>query len=711
MTILAGDELEMLTAAARGELARAWGTATAAGEADAPARLEAAGRRAVDQGWTSLADDGLLGGLLALAEACGAVACPLPLADAYVAASVLAGDPATVEAIRAGTIRPVLAVEAAGEVLADGAAGATHALVLPAGGEGRAELRAVTAASPRPGMARPSWTRLGLDASPAAAGDLDPAAADAARAVVRLALAARAVGAARRAHELALEHAKNRVQFGRVIGSYQAVSHRLVDAQIGLTTTALLLAEAVRAHAVGGDDFLLAAELAVSSARRAAPAAQLAAHHTLAAVGYFEEHEAPWLFRRVHADVCLLDGFPLAAGGVGDQLVEADRSLPRPDLGPAAAAFRTELTALLDRLDDGSWATRDGEDDDPAVLAALAAEGLLAPTWPREAGGRGASPEEAYVLGEEVAYRRVPVSHALGSIGMVGGALRRHGSDEQRARFLPSFAAGTVRFYLGYSEPEVGSDLANLSTAAVRDGDDWVITGRKMWGTGAHRADWAWVATRTDPAAVPPHAGITVFFLPTGLPGWEAQQHRSLGGSVSCSTFFDGVRVPDTARVGEVNGGWKVLTSALAGERAVLAGAAAGSLRRLDELCAALRSGATDPGPRGSAARARLGALATKVQTARLLAVASVRAVEGGGGVRLEAPMAKIVSTELGEEFFAVALDLLGPAVALGAPAPSVPGGGELEYAHRHALMSSIGGGTRDIQRNLLARGLGLPRG
>ena len=708
MTILDAGELEMLATAARGELARGWGSATAAGEEGAEGRLVAMGRRAVDQGWTALAEDGLLGGLLALAQACGEAACPLPLADAYVAATALAGVDGATEKIAGGTWRVVLAVVAGGELLAEGASGATHALVLPPVGGRTAHLAEVTSISPRPGMARPPWGRLELGTSVETV-DLEPAAADRLRAIVRLGLAARALGAARHAHELALEHAKTRVQFGKVIGSYQAVAHRLVDAEIGLRTTALLLDEAARAHP-GGERLLLASELAATSARRALPAVQLAAHHTLAAIGYFEEHEAPWLFRRVHADLCLLDAFPLAAGGVGDQLVEGDEPLPAPDLGPAAATFRAELTELLDTLDDGTWGDRGEEGDDPAVLAALAARGLLAPTWPPEAGGRGATPEESYVLGEEVAYRRVPVSQALVAIGMIGGALLRHGGPAQKERFLPQLASGRLRFYLGYSEPEVGSDLANLSTTAVRDGDEWLITGRKMWGTGAHRADWAWVATRTDPSATPPHAGITVFFLPTGLPGWEAHRHRSLGGSISCSTFFDEVRVPDDARIGEVNGGWKVLTSALAGERAVLAGSAAGVLRRLDELCDALRSGVADPGPRGSAARARLGQLAVKVQAARLLAVASVRAVEGGGGIRLEAPMAKVVSTELGEELFGVALDLLGPAVALGVPAPGVVGGGELEHAHRHALMTTIGGGTRDIQRNLLARGLGLPR-
>lgn len=710
MTILDREELEMLATSVRGEAARVWGTATAAGEADADERLDAFGARAVEQGWTALGEEAMLGALLAVEDALGSVACPLPVTDAFVAATVLASDAAALARIGSGAWRVVLGFRRGGDVLAEGAAGATHVLALPAGGPGRAELLEVAGSAPTPGMAVPAWRTLSLaDTGPVAAAELDAAEADAARALARLGVAARALGAARRSHELALEHAKTRVQFGKLIGSFQAVSHRVVDAEIDLRTAALLLEDAVRAHAVGGPRFLLAAELAVAAVERAAPAAQMAAHHTLAAVGYFEEHEAPWLFRRVHADVALVRAFPLDAGGVGDQLLETGERLPDPDLGEQAAAFRRELGALLDGLDDGTWDERHEEEDDPDVLAGLAAEGCLALTWPREVGGRGASPEEAFVLGEAVAYRHVPCSHALGAIGMIGGALLRHGSDDQRARFLPRFADGTMRFYLGYSEPEVGSDLANLTTRAVRDGDEWVITGRKMWGTGAHRADWAWVATRTDPEASPPHAGITVFLLPTGLPGWEAQRHRSLSGGISCSTFFDEVRVPDSARVGEVNGGWKVLTSALAGERAVLAGATAAALRHLDDLVDATgASGAA--GPRGSAARRLLGELATKVQAARLLGAASLRAISAGGGTRLEAPMAKIRSTELGEELFAVALELLGPAISLGAPAPDVPGGGEIEHAHRLSLMHTIGGGTPDIQRNLVARGLGLPR-
>ena len=710
MTILDTEELEMLAASVRGELARAWGGATAAGEPDADARLGALAARGVEQGWTGFAEDAMLGALLAVEEALGTAACPLPVTDAFVASTVLSGDAALVGQVRSGGWRVVLGVNAAGGLLADGAAGATHVLLLPPAGPGPAELFEVAGSSPLPGMAVPPWHALSIGAAPVARAELGPAEADTARAVARLGIAARAVGAARRAHDLAVEHAKTREQFGRLIGSFQAVSHRVVEAEVALRTSSLLLEEAVRAYVAGGPRFLLAAELAVSKIERSAPAVQMAAHHTLAAVGYFEEHEAPWLFRRVHADLALLAAIRLDAGGVGDQLLETGEPLPEPDLGPTAAAFRQELRAMLDRLDSGTWDERSDEEDDPAVLAALAAEGCLAITWPREVGGRGASPEEAFVLGEEVAYRRVPCSHALGAIGMIGGALYRCGSDEQRERFLPMFAAGTMRFYLGYSEPEVGSDLANLSTAAVRDGEDWVITGRKMWGTGAHRAEWAWIAARTDPRASPPHAGITVFLLPTGLPGWEAQQHRSLSGGISCSTFFDGVRVPDSARVGEVNGGWKVLTSALAGERAVLAGATAGALRRLDDLVGALRDGSGDPGPRGSAARALVGDLATKVQGARLLGVASLRAVSGGAGTRLEAPMAKIASTALGEEIFSVAVQLLGPSVALGAPVRGVPGGGDLEHAHRHSLMQTIGGGTRDIQRNLVARGLGLPR-
>jgi alkylation response protein AidB-like acyl-CoA dehydrogenase len=231
-----------------------------------------------------------------------------------------------------------------------------------------------------------------------------------------------------------------------------------------------------------------------------------------------------------------------------------------------------------------------------------------------------------------------------------------------------------------------------------------------MWGTGADRADYVWLAARTDPDASPRHAGITVFLAPVGGPGWELQAHRSLSGEVSCTTFFDGMRIPDSCRVGPVNGGWKVVVDALASERVLMAGIAASLLRQLDDLVDELRAFPDLAGPPGSAGRRTLQEIAVRLQATRALGIAGIRATARGAGARLEAPMAKVLSGELAEDFGEAALQLLGPEAALSGDVPGVPGGGAFEYGLRWSINNVVGGGTGDIQRNLIARALGLPR-
>jgi alkylation response protein AidB-like acyl-CoA dehydrogenase len=280
----------------------------------------------------------------------------------------------------------------------------------------------------------------------------------------------------------------------------------------------------------------------------------------------------------------------------------------------------------------------------------------------------------------------------------LSGAIAEFGSPEQRAYFLPSLARGETRCHLGYSEPDVGSDLASLSTRARRDGDDWIVDGTKMWGTGANVADYVWLATRTDPD-VPKHRGITMFLAPTRLPGWSLVEHRALSGEIACTTVFDGVRIPDSCRVGEVDGGWSVITSALVAERVVMAGLVGEMTRQVTDLLSALRA-APSLAPAGSAARVTVNDLVVRLQAARSLLGASARAAADGTGGWLEAPMAKVVTGDLGERLAAAALEILGPDAAFG----------DTDHALRLAPMYVIGGGTADIQRNLIARAIGLPR-
>ncbi|MGY1841971.1 acyl-CoA dehydrogenase family protein [Modestobacter sp. SYSU DS0875] len=703
---LTPEELAELRSTVAGALRAVWADPRSAGEPDAgDARLAAVWQVAVRQGWTDLGPAGALDALLALTAELGRLACPLPLADAYLATELLADRTDLATGIAEGVVRPVVvpAEEAAAGTVrfVDGAGAATHLLLLPAG-DGEVVLAPVTGVRPTPGTPVPAWAEVDWTADGAVRVPVDVASAERARVVLRLALATRAFGAAGRAAELALEHASLRHQFGRAIGSFQAVAHRCVNGAIDLAAFDALGAEATRLALTGDDGWLLAAELAVASAVEAAPRVQLGAHHTLAATGYFEEHEAPWLFRRVHADVTRLALFAPAAGEPGDLLLETGARLPTPYLGEAAEAARAEVRAFIaEHVPAGVTG------EDPALVELLADARYLAPGLDREHGGRGAGPAEQVAIGEELTHAGL-APEARVAAGMLAPTIARLGTPEQRAQLLPLISRGRMPFYLGYSEPETGSDLAHLRTTAVRDGDDWVVTGQKMWGTGAHLAEWTWLAARTEPA-VPAHQGITVFCFPTGLPGWSVQQHRSLAGGVSCTTFFDEVRVSDSARIGGTNQGWRVLTEALAHERIVIASGAAALLRLFEDLVDVLRADPGRAGPRGSAARATLTSLATRLQAARALVATSARDALGDGGGVATAPMAKIVGSELEEEFGEAVLRLLGPAAAL-ADGPNAGSPETFESALRYSIMSVVAGGTNDIQRNLVARALGLPR-
>jgi alkylation response protein AidB-like acyl-CoA dehydrogenase len=688
MTALTREEIAEFQTAVGGDLARAWPSPRVAGDPRAGDELlRMVWDVAVAQEWTALGGLDALDAALAAMEELGRCACPLPLMDVYVAARLVTGFE---DAIADGTIRPVVAIDP-GEApvhAVDAAGAATHVLLL---GDA-ARLCELGTVESTPGLATPAWAdvRPGAVAETAA---VAPDALEEAKALLRLGLVVRAAAAARAAHELAVEHAKTRHAFGKAIGAFQAVSHRCANAEIDLAAQRALVDEAVRLRGVCDPAWQLASELAVAYGAKAARRVQLGAHHTLAAIGFFDEHEAPWLFRRVHADVLRVGELPLAPGEPADVLLEQDASLPRLELGETAERFRTELSTFLD--------TRGPLEDDPDLADALAARGYLGMAWPPRHGGRDASVEELTVLHEELRYRGAKPS-LLAAAELIGNAIVRHGTEEQQERFLPLIAAGRLPFYLGYSEPEVGSDLANLRTRAVRDGDQWVINGQKMWGTGAHVAEYCWLAARTDPDAPRPHTGITVFLFSVPRPGWEIQEHTGLSGEISCTTFLDDVRIPDTARVGEVNGGWKVITDALAGERVVMGGVAAHVHRQLDHLLDELRRDPDRAGPRGSAVRRCVTELAARLQAARILVNRSVRATAGGGGARLEAPMAKIVGAEVHEALCEAALEILGPRAALA--------GSPFEVGVRLAIKDVVGGGTNDIQRNLIARHIGLPR-
>ncbi|MET9992184.1 acyl-CoA dehydrogenase family protein [Streptomyces mutabilis] len=676
-----------------------WGDPAGAAAAD----LEKVWRTAAEQGWCGLGRAGAAGALLRAARSLGRRACPLPLADTYVAATVLAGKPRLVAAIEAGGIRPVVVGDEAGFHTVEAARAATHVLRL---GEAAAVLARVVSREERPGVAVPAWSRVTCDeGDPVVRVPLTAQARERAHSLLRLFLAARALAAAEHTHELALEHARTRHQFGRPIGSFGAVQQRTASAHIDVTAGAHLVAEAVR-RLEDDEPWELSAELAVAHAQETVAGVQLAAHHTFGAVGFFEEHPAPWLFRRAHADLARIGSFPGAP--VSDRLL-AGQPLPPLDRDPEVTAFRAELRALFAELDAAGHAVQPFVDD-PRVVRALADRGCYGLTWPPEQGGKGAGAATQAALMEEVGYGRIASYVALNAVMFLGNAILEHGTPEQQARHLPVIREGRLKFCLGYSEPETGSDLASLRTRAVRDGGEWVINGQKTWTTRANASEWIWLATRTHPDASLRHKGLTVFLLPLDTPGITLQEHRSLAGEVSCSVFLDDVRVPDSARVGGVDDGWRVITTALAGER-VSMGAVTGSLhRQLDDLLAVLRAEPALAGAPGSAHRARLTALAARLQGARLLVRAAVEAAAAGSGSRLEAPMAGVLGGELAEELGETALRILGPQAALAPGTDGAHAGGAFSHGLLISLKYVIGGGTNDVLRGVIARTLGLPR-
>ncbi|WP_116916753.1 acyl-CoA dehydrogenase family protein [Williamsia muralis] len=699
--MMVDKELSDFKTMVAGVLADQWGTATSAESGD----LGKLWQVAAQQGWYELASSNAVGAVVAAMQELGAVACPLPLFDGFVAVRLLTGNDEVIADIERGALRVLVThqeeVSATEASYLEGAAHASHVLTITSD-PARAVLRPITSVEPMPGLAQPPWSNAQLG-EPVLSVAVDQSHLNEAMSLMRLGLAARAMAAARRAHEMAVEHAKVRHQFGRPIGSFGAVQQRIASCHIDLGAGDHLLAEAWRGCEAGAEDAGLSVAIFTEHACSAAPRVQFGAHHTLAATGYFEEHEAPWLFRRVHADIVRLALYPSTQGDVADQLVELNVSLPAFATTAVGDEFRGVVREFL-----AANPSHMGQlilADDHELTAKVAERGWLGFAWPLEHGGREATIAEQVILNEEATYHGAGLVKALSSVTLLGNSILWHGSPEQKHKFLPLVRQGKMRFCLGYSEPEAGSDLASMKTSAVRDGGHWVINGQKLWTTGGDTADWVWLAVRTDPNAQPRHAGITIFLVPMDTPGITVQQHRALSGEISCSVFYDDVRIPDSARVGEVNGGWAVITDALAGERITMGGIAAALHRQLDDLLDLVRTDvAGTVGRRGSARRKRLAAAAVAIQATRALVVAAIGATgDGNGGGRLEAPMAGVLGGETAEEFGEAALDILGPRGALADT-------GQFEYALRLSVMYVVGGGTNDVQRGIIARLVGLPR-
>ena len=394
-------------------------------------------------------------------------------------------------------------------------------------------------------------------------------------------------------------------------------------------------------------------------------------------------------------------------------------SLPAHDIGPAANAFRDEVRRWLARhwtaekrathlrkpFKERGW--------DPEFSRLMGRDGWIGVGWPAAFGGQGRSATEQIAFVTEMANAGAPVqAHSTGE-SIVAQALFLHGSKEQQDEWLPAIRRGERPFALGYSEPEAGSDLAALRTRAVRDGDDWVINGQKLWSTGADKAEFIWLAVRTDPEAKK-HAGISVLMVDLRSPGITLRPSLALYGKTFSAQFYDNVRVPAGNMVGAVNTGWKVITDALAAERVMIGGMRIAMIERaFDHLTEYLKTAVVggkvlrnDP-----VIRDRIGELAADIEVARQFQMRNSRLIEQGKVPLHEAAIGKVFASELQERLGQAALDILGTGGLLSEDADGAPVGGEMEQLLRHAIMGMIGGGTSEIQRNVIAqRGLDLPR-
>jgi alkylation response protein AidB-like acyl-CoA dehydrogenase len=391
------------------------------------------------------------------------------------------------------------------------------------------------------------------------------------------------------------------------------------------------------------------------------------------------------------------------------------------------AAFRTRVHEVIEaqlpeRYEDGEGdVARDRRSDDPGAreaaeqwTEALSQQGWVAPHWPKEYGGAELSPMEQFIFKQEMATAGAPAVGGQG-VSQLGPTIIVHGTEEQKREHLPKILSGEVDWRQGYSEPGSGSDLASLQTRAVRDGDDYVINGQKIWTSLAHVADWLYMLTRTDPDA-PKHRGISFLLVDKHTPGISIQPLVDMSDRHHFNeTFFEDVRVPATNLVGEENRGWYVGMTLLDFERSNITGAVS-SRRTLDRLTGYL---ATEEG----ASRSRLAGqdalrheLADRFIETDVMFNFSFRIIsmqDSGLIPNYEASTSKLFASELGQRIANTGTKIFGlHSNVWDVEDPRAPAGAEFTRSYVRSVSATIAAGTSEIQRNIIAtRGLGLPRG
>ena len=380
-----------------------------------------------------------------------------------------------------------------------------------------------------------------------------------------------------------------------------------------------------------------------------------------------------------------------------------DANIPEAWRAAARRGGEAEIRSVRSRDEYEEW------------YPAFGRSGLAVATWPVEYGGLGVDPETARLLDRELAPFNLGRLNPLG-LNLCAPALFAHGTEEQRLRFLPPIVTNDERWCQLFSEPGSGSDLASLATRAERDGDDWTITGQKVWTTWAHHSDWAVLLARTDPT-VPKRKGITYFLLHLHQPGVDVRPLRHITGEVDFNeVFLDGAVVPDSQRIGGIDDGWRVAGATLSSERQMVAGAGSGGVDRIGgsgiehaiEL-AQQRGVHQDPGTRQSLARLYIEERIRSITNRRVLAGLSAGRAPGA-----ESSVGKVHSGDLNQRLQVLTSDLLGADAmawrgeALGTYGESLP---REVHGMLRSRANTIEGGTSEVNKNIVGeRVLGLPR-
>ena len=378
---------------------------------------------------------------------------------------------------------------------------------------------------------------------------------------------------------------------------------------------------------------------------------------------------------------------------------------------PEQEALRSELRAYFADLVTPEVAEEQtrGDSGGPHCLEAvrkMGRDGWIGIGWPTEYGGKGLGDVEQFIFTDEAWRAGAPIPFL--TINTVGRTIQEYGTQEQKDFFLPKILAGELHVSIGYTEPSAGTDLASLRTSAVKDGDEWVINGQKIYTSLASYADYIWLAARTDPD-VSKHKGITIFLVPTTDPGFSYTKINTMVNASTFNTFYDNVRVPESAVIYGLNRGWDLIINQLNYERVGLA--PPGMISRTYEETVRWAQETKLPDGRRVIdqewVQVNLAKVRVKVDYLQLINWK----VSSGGATPADASSAKVFGTELFCEAYRLLSEVVGPAATLRQGSPGAVLAGRIERGMQGSLILTFGGGVNEVQRDLVALfGLGLPR-